>query len=144
MTLSGNQIDERSENGTIIGYLNTTAPTSINNSYYGNKKHEYQLVKERCNSYPFVVLDNELRLKFYDTRRARPNSQGEIPNYVIIQVKTNTNDRTRFMILIKSKENYQLKDLNSHCTTSLLFTLIRFSLLFYVVLSCLPLLLLPY
>lgn len=107
MTLSGNQIDERSENGTIIGYLNTTAPTYINNSYYGNKKYEYQLVKERCNSYPFVVVDNELRLKFDDARRARPNSQGEIPNYVIIQVKSDTSGWGRFMILVKSKDDYQ-------------------------------------
>ena len=121
ITLSANQVDKRAEKETIIGFFNTTNPTytdyykrSVLRRHYGNRGYKYQLVSENCSSYPFVVYDNQLRLENRGERRVSKN-KGDTLNHVIIQVKSSGSDwsndviTTRFLVLIRGKQNYHLE-----------------------------------
>ena len=121
ITLSANHVDKRAEKETIIGFFNTMNPTytdyykrSVLRRHYGNRRYKYQLVSENCSSYPFVVYDNQLRLENQGERRACKN-KGDTLNHVIIQVKSSGSDwsndviTTRFLVLIRGKQNHHLE-----------------------------------
>ena len=103
VTLSSNQIEEGSSNGSIIGYLGMEGKEE-------KKKYdmEYELMKDECNNYPFVIEGNKLMLMLSVYGGPRTDQDYTIPQHVMVMVRANDTSRhvtyTRFAIFIEGKK----------------------------------------
>ncbi len=103
ITLSSNQIKEGSPNASIIGHL------GMEREQHNMK---YELIKDQCNSYPFVIEDNKLMLMLSSYTGPRTDEDYTVPQYAIVMVKANGTDGassahvmyTRFAIFINGKK----------------------------------------
>lgn len=103
ITLSSNQIKEGSPNASIIGYLGM-----------GVEQHnvKYELIKDRCNSYPFVIEGNKLMLMLSSYTGPTTDEEYIVPQYAMVMVKANGTNatsagqvmETRFAIFINGRK----------------------------------------
>lgn len=99
MTLSSNQIKEGSPNASVIGYLGMAA---------GEEDMKYELTKDQCNSYPFVIEGNKLMLMLSSYTGPTSDEEYTAPDYAMVMVKASDENKmfvTRFVIFINGK-NY--------------------------------------
>ena len=97
VTLSSNQIKEGSPNASVIGYLGT-----------GVQKEDmkYELMKDQCNSYPFVIEGNKLMLMLSSDPGPSTNGEYSAPDYAMVMVKAYDKNEVflkRFVIFINGK-----------------------------------------
>ena len=101
VTLSSNQIQEGSPNASTIGYLGTKAAEQQN--------MKYELMKDQCDNYPFVIEGNRLMLMLSSCTGPKTEEDYIVPRYAMVLVKTTAaespghSNYTRFAIFIKGK-----------------------------------------
>ena len=100
VTLSSNQIREGSPNASTIGYLGTK-PEQDN--------MKYEMIKDQCNNYPFVIEGNKLMLMLSSYTGPITEEEYTAPQYAVVLVKASSDgsgltNYTRFAIFISGKK----------------------------------------
>ena len=84
--LSSNEMKEGSRNASVIGYLEMNV----------KEKHnmEYDLMKDQCNNYPFVIEGNKLMLMFSSQSEPRSYERYTFPQYILVKVRAKDTNGT--------------------------------------------------